>query len=57
MDLSTRKCDISPRPLCLPKLKSITVLLYAFSFKNNNFATFITFVVKDMFNLQSKTSI
>ena len=31
------------------------VLLYDFSFKNENFATF-TFVVKDMFNLQSKTS-
>ena len=26
-----------------------------FSFKNENFATF-TFVAKDMFNLQSKTS-
>ena len=25
--------------LCLPKLKSITVLLYDFSFKNENFAT------------------
>ena len=33
----------------------MTVLLYDFSFKNENFATF-TFVVKDMFNLQSKTS-
>ena len=41
------------RSLCLPKFKSITVLLYDFSFKNENFATF-TFVVKDMFNLQSK---
>ena len=29
--------------------------LYEFSFTNENFATF-TFVVKDMFNLQSKTS-
>ena len=36
-------------------LKSITVLLYDFSFKNGNFATF-TFVVKDMFNLKSKSS-
>ena len=33
-----------------PKLKSITVLLYDFSFKSENFATF-TFVAKDMFNL------
>ena len=40
---------------CLPELKSITVLLYDFSFKHENVATF-TFVVKDMFNLQSKTS-
>ena len=31
--------------LCLQKLKSIIVLLYDFSFKNENFATF-TFVVK-----------
>ena len=30
-------------------------LLYYSSFKNENFATF-TFVVKDMFNLLSKTS-
>ena len=37
------------------KLKSITVLLYDFSFKNENFAT-VTFVVKDMFNLLSKLS-
>ena len=40
------------------ELKSITVLLYDFSFKNENFATF-TFVVKDcimMVNLQSKIS-
>ena len=37
------------------ELKSITVLLYDFIFKNENFATF-TFVVKDMFNLLSKTS-
>ena len=59
-DLSTRKSDNSPRPpsglgelslfrvdksLCLPKLKSITDLLYDFSFKNENFTTF-TFVVK-----------
>ena len=36
------------------ELKSITVLLYDFSF-NENFATF-TFDVKDMDNLQSKTS-
>ena len=36
-------------------LKSITVLLYDFLFKNENFATFF-FVVKDMFNLQSNTS-
>ena len=36
--------------LCLPKLKSLTVLLYDFSLKNENFTTF-TFVVKDMFNL------
>ena len=42
------------KSLCLPKLKSITVMIYDFSFKNENFATF-TFVVKDMFNL-SKTS-
>ena len=28
------------KSLCLPKLKSITVLLYDFSFKNENFATF-----------------
>ena len=41
--------------LCLPKLKSMTVLLYDFSFKNENFAHF-TFVVEDMFNFQSKTS-
>ena len=27
------------KSLCLPKLKSITVLLYDFSFKNENFAT------------------
>ena len=39
----------------LLKLKSISVLFYDFSFKNENFATF-TFAVKDMFNLQSKTS-
>ena len=32
------------KSLCLPKLKSVTVLLCAFSFKNENFATFI-FVV------------
>ena len=37
------------------ELKSITVLLYDFIFKNENFATF-TFVVKDMFSLLSKTS-
>ena len=43
------------KSLCLPKLKSITVLLYDFSFKNENFATF-TFHVEDLFNLQSKTS-
>ena len=30
-------------------------VIYDFSFKNENFATF-TFVVKDMFNFQSKTS-
>ena len=62
-DLSTRKSGrprwIIPlridKSLCLPKLKSITVLLYDFSFKNESFATF-TFVVKDVFNLQSKTS-
>ena len=36
-------------------MKPITVLFYDFSFKNENFATF-TFVVKDIFNLQSKTS-
>ena len=41
------------KSLCLQKLKSITVLLYDFSFKYENFATF-TFVVKDMF--KSKTS-
>ena len=34
-------------------LKSITVLFYDFSFKNENFASF-TFVVKNKFNLQSK---
>ena len=28
------------KSLCLPKLKSITVLLYDFSLKNENFATF-----------------
>ena len=43
------------KSLCLPKLKSIIVLLYDFSFKNEIFAT-LTFVVKDMFNLLSKTS-
>ena len=43
------------KSLCLPQLKSMTVLLYDFSFKNENFAT-LTFVVKDMVNLQSKTS-
>ena len=36
-------------------MKSITVLLYDFLFKNETFATF-TFVVKDSFNLQFKTS-
>ena len=41
--------------LCLPKLKSITVLLYDFSLKNENFIT-LSFVAKDMFNHQSKTS-
>ena len=51
-ELSLFRVDES---LCLPKLKSIIVLLYDFSFKNENFATF-TFVVKDMFNLLSKTS-
>ena len=45
----------SMRSLCLSKLKSITVLLYDFLIKNENLATF-TFVVKDMSNLQSKTS-
>ena len=35
------------KSLCLPKLKSITVLLYDFSFKNETFATF-TLVVKDI---------
>ena len=63
-DLSTRKSDSGlgelslfrvDKSLCLPNVKSITVLLYDFSFKNENFATF-TFVVKDMFNLLSKTS-
>ena len=41
------------KSLCLPKLKSIAVLLYDFSFKNQNFATF-TFVVKtcSTFNLR-----
>ena len=39
------------KSLCLPKFKSITVLLYDFSFKNEHFAAF-TFAVKDMFNLQ-----
>ena len=43
------------KSLCLSKLKSITVLLCDFSFKNENFSTF-TFVVKDTFNLQSKIS-
>ena len=37
------------------EIEVITVLLYDFSLKNENFATF-TFVVKDMSNLQSKTS-
>ena len=37
------------------EIEETTVLLYDFSFKYENFATF-TFVVKDMFNLQSKTS-
>ena len=41
------------KSLCLLKLKSITVLLYDFSFKIENCAT-LTFVDKDMFNLQSK---
>ena len=36
------------------EIKSITVLSYDLLFKNDNFATF-TFVVKDMFNLHSKT--
>ena len=40
------------KSLCLPKLKSITVLLYDFSFKNEKITTF-TFVVKGMINLQS----
>ena len=43
------------KSLCLPKLQSIAVLLYDFLFKKIIFAT-VTFVVKDMFNLQSKTS-
>ena len=42
------------KSLCLPKLKSIAVLLYDFSFKNENFATF-TFVVKDMFIFNLRT--
>ena len=33
--------------LCLPKLRSITVLLYDFTFKIENFATF-NIVVKDI---------
>ena len=33
------------KTLCLPKLKSITVLLYEFSTMNGNFSTF-TFVVE-----------
>ena len=37
------------------EIEAITVLIYDFLFKNENFATF-TYVVKDMFNLQSKTS-
>ena len=32
------------------EIEAITVLLYDFSFKNENFATF-SFVVKDMFNI------
>ena len=37
------------------EMKSITVLSYDLLSKNDNFAT-STFVVKDMFNLHSKTS-
>ena len=51
-DLSLLWVDKSLRLL---KFKSITILLYDFSFENEKFATFI-FVVKDMFNFQSKTS-
>ena len=40
------------KSLCLPKLKSITVLLYSFSTMNEKFSTF-TFVVEDMFNLRT----
>ena len=36
------------------EIETITALLYDFLIKNENFATF-SFVVKDMFNLQSKT--
>ena len=43
------------KSFCLPNLKPIIVLLYDFTFKNENFAT-LTFVVIDMFNLLSKTS-
>ena len=38
------------KSLCLPKLKSITVLLYDFSLKNENFATFTCFVVPSISN-------
>ena len=37
---------------CLPKLKSITVLLYAFLTIKENFSIF-TFVVEVMFNLRT----
>ena len=47
-ELSLFQVDIS---LCLQKLKSITVLLYDFSFVNENFATF-TFVVPSTFYLR-----
>ena len=46
----TKLFYISPQQNLYPPF-----LLCDFSFKNENFATF-TFVVKDMFNLQSKTS-
>ena len=41
------------KSLCLPKLKSIAVLLYDFSTMNKKFLYSFTFVVEAMFNLST----